>query len=457
LTLERLDERCLLTGAYLQTNLVSDIPHLARHTDPNLVNPWGLSASPDGKVRVSDNGTGLSTLYTGNGTALPQVVTIPPPAGSPPGTTAAPTGNVLNKTSDFVIRAGHRSGPATFVFATEDGTLSGWNPAVNRTDAILTVDNSASGAVYKGLAPGRNARGNFLFATNFHAGTIDVFDAHFHQVHLAGPFIDPQLPPPPIGQPGFAPFGIQNIGGNLFVTYALQQPGQHDDMAGPGNGFVDVFDTNGHLLRRFASHGTLDSPWGMAVAPDDFGPFSHALLVGNFGDGRVNAFNRTTGAFLGQLADTAGRPITIDGLWGLTFGSGNEEEGAPTLFFAAGINDEADGLFGTLQPTDRDAPGGGAASGSGRADIAAEAAALVALLPPRAEAPGLAVRSSVAAPADPTTGTGGQTALIPAPRLTDAVSARTVPREVIDRAFGEFQPSLFDHVLAPDLADALAV
>jgi uncharacterized protein (TIGR03118 family) len=200
------------------------------------------------------------------------------------------------------------------VFATEDGTLSGWNPEVDRSNAILKVDNSASDAVYKGLALGSNRHGNFLFATNFHAGTIDVFDSHFHQVHLAGSFIDPELPPPPIGQPGFAPFGIHNIGGDLFVTYALQNDEQHDDVAGPGNGFVDVFDTNGHLLQRFASHGTLDSPWGMAVAPGGFGAFSHALLIGNFGDGRINAFNRNAGVFLGQLADTAGQPITIDGL-----------------------------------------------------------------------------------------------------------------------------------------------
>jgi uncharacterized protein (TIGR03118 family) len=454
LTLERLDERCLLTGAYLQTNLVSDIPQLAHQTDPNLVNPWGISASPDGNVRVSDNGTGLSTVYTSNGTALSPEVTIPPPADSPHGTTAAPTGNVLNTTSDFVIRAGHRSGPATFVFATEDGTLSGWNPEVNRTHAILTVDNSASGAVYKGLALGSNAQGNFLFATNFHAGTIDVFDAHFHQVHLAGSFIDPQLPPPPIGQPGFAPFGIQNIGGNLFVTYALQKPGQHDDMAGPGNGFVDVFDTNGHLLRRFASQGTLNSPWGMAVAPDDFGPFGDALLVGNFGDGRTNAFNRTTGAFLGQLANTAGQPITINGLWGLTFGNGNEEDDAHPLFFAAGINDEGDGLFGTLTPVDTDAPG---RSAERRADSAGETAAPVALLPPLREGPSLAFQRPTAAPADATTRAGNQTGLIPTLRLMEPVPIRTAAREVIDQVFGDFQPSLLDHVLVSDLADAVAL
>jgi uncharacterized protein (TIGR03118 family) len=450
-----LDERCLLTGAYLQTNLVSDIPHLARHTDPNLMNPWGITISPDGNIRVSDNGTGLSTVYTSHGTARGPVVTIPPPPDSPPGTTAAPTGNVLNTTSDFVIRAGHRSGPATFVFATEDGTLSGWSPEVNRTNAILTVDNSASGAVYKGLALGRNGQGNFLYATNFHAGTVDVFDTHFHQVHLAGSFIDPQLPPPPIGDPGFAPFGIQNIGGNLFVTYALQNAEQHDDVAGPGNGFVDVFDTNGHLLRRFASHGTLNSPWGMVVAPDDFGPFSHALLVGNFGDGRINAFNRTTGAFRGQLADPAGEPITIDGLWGLTFSKRREEDDANTLFFAAGINDEADGLLGTLTPVDRDDPGSGGGSGSRRADSADETAAAIAMLPPRIEGSSLVVQSLMGALAEPMS--GNQTALIPTPRLIDMVSVRTLSRQVIARAFDALEPSLFDHGLGSDLGDIVAI
>src|SRR5262249_10473494 len=212
-------------------------------------------------------GTGLSTLYTSTGMALAQVVTIPPPAHSPAGTTAAPTGNVLNTTSDFVIKAHGESAPSTFVFATEDGTLSGWNPQVSPNDAILAPDKSASGAVYKGLALGSNAQGHFLFATNFHAGTVDVFDKHFHQVHLAGSFIDPQLPPPPLGSPGFAPFGIQTIGGNLFVTYALQKPGQHDDMAGPGDGFVDVFAYQSPIVQRCASAPTPHPPPGLAVGP----------------------------------------------------------------------------------------------------------------------------------------------------------------------------------------------
>jgi uncharacterized protein (TIGR03118 family) len=431
LRVERLEERLVLDGGYQQTNLVSDIPGMARHTDSNLVNPWGINVGPDGQVRVSDNGTGLSTAYTGNGKGVSPVVTIPPPMGSPPGTTAAPTGNVLNTTGDFVISEGHRSRPSSVIFATEDGTISGWNPEVDRNNAILKPDNSPSGAVYKGLALGRNAQGNFLFATNFHAGTIDVFDKNFHQVHLAGSFIDPNLPPPPIGTQGFAPFGIENIGGNLFVTYSFQKPGQHDDLAGAGNGFIDVFDTSGNFLKRFASHGTLNSPWGLAVAPDDFGKFSHDLLVGNFGDGRINAFNLTTGAFLGQLSDPAGQPITIDGLWGLTFSRGDGDDDNPTLFFAAGINDEAHGLFGTLRPADDDdPPEPGAVPSKGDPAFAPDTAALVAL-PPSAHA--------VAAPI---TGSGDHSVASSTLERLDAVSARAVSKEAIDQAFGDLQPGV---------------
>jgi uncharacterized protein (TIGR03118 family) len=438
LRVERLEERLVLDGGYQQTNLVSDIPGMARHTDSNLVNPWGINVGPDGLVRVSDNGTGLSTAYTGSGKAVSPVVTIPPPMGSPPGTTAAPTGNVLNTTGDFVISEGHRSRPSSFIFATEDGTISGWNQQVDRNNAILEVDNSASGAVYKGLASGRNAQGNFLFATNFHAGTIDVFDKNFHPVHLAGSFIDPALPPPPSGSQGFAPFGIQNIGGNLFVTYAFQKPGQHDDLAGAGNGFIDVFDTSGHLLKRFASNGTLNSPWGMTVAPGDFGQFSHDLLVGNFGDGRINAFNLTTGAFLGQLADPAGKPITIDGLWGLTFGKGGEDD-EPTLFFAAGINDEADGLFGTLRPAEgNDPPKPGPAPGNGAAAFAPNMAAVVA--PSFAKASG-SVQTTISVAADSRGSPLGP---------MDAVSARVISKQAIDRAFADLQASV-----GTDLAGSL--
>ena len=343
-------------GSYHQRNLVSDLPNVAKFQDPNLVNAWGLSHSSIGAWHVSDNGTGLATRYKSNGRGVPPTITIPPPS-STPGATAAPTGNVFNSTSDFVVTKGSASGPSQFIFATEDGTISGWNPSVDPTHAILAVDNAnvTSGPVYKGLALGHNGSGNFLFAANFRFGTVDVFDATFAKVSS---FTDTSLATdcPIPGPPAqcFAPFGIQNIGGNLYVTFALQDAVHHDDVGGPGNGFVDVFDTNGNLLRRLASQGTLNSPWGLALAPAHFGKFSHDLLVGNFGDGRINAFDPSTGAFLGQLEDQSGAPITINGLWGLAFGNGGLAGATNTLFFASGLNDEADGLFGSIEAVEND-------------------------------------------------------------------------------------------------------
>jgi len=337
-------------GSYEQTNLVSDIPGNAALTDANLVNAWGISSGPKTPFWISDNGTGVSTLYNvshpGHPVALSLVVTIPPPGGSPPGTTATPTGNVFNWTTDFTLSPLH---PSRFIFATEDGTISGWNPAVDPMNAILKVDNSASAAVYKGLAMGSNKSGNFLFATNFRAGTIDVFDKNFTPATLAGSFQDPSLPAcGPLQPPCFAPFGIANIGGQLYVSYAMQDSAKHDDAAGPGSGFVDVFDTNGHFIRRLISNGALNSPWGLVQAPNHFGQFSNDLLVGNFGDGHINAYNPHNGAFRGQLKDDNGNPITIDGLWGLAFGNDGAAGPSSTLFFTAGINKEADGLFGSL-------------------------------------------------------------------------------------------------------------
>jgi len=345
-------------GFYRQTNLVSDIPGMARVTDKNLVNPWGLSHSPTSPWWVSDNGMGVATVYKGDGTPFPVgsplVVTIPPPKGSPAGTTSAPTGNVFNSVNstnpgDFVVSENGKFGPSIFMFATEDGTISGWNPKVDPTNAILEVDNSTTkdqqgdvGAVYKGLATGHNTNGDFIYATNFRFGTVDVFDAHFAPATLAGPFTDPNIPA------GFAPFGIQNINGNLYVTYAKQDAKKHDDVAGPGNGFVDVFDTSGNLIKRLVSNGELDSPWGLTLAPNGFGRFGKDLLVGNFGDGHINAYEIDTGAFRGQLKDQRGNPITINGLWALGFGNGALAGPTDTLFFTAGINDEADGLFGSI-------------------------------------------------------------------------------------------------------------
>ncbi len=345
-------------GFYQQTNLVSDIPGMAKFTDLNLKNPWGLSHSPTGPWWVSDNNANVATVYKGDGTAfqvgtppMPLVVTIPLPGGGPGGT---PTGNVFNPVNstnpdDFVVRENGKSGASVFMFATEDGTISGWNPNVDGTHAIIAVDRSTvgQGAVYKGLAFGSSDNREFIYATNFRFGTVEMFNANFKRVRS---FTDQKLSHDcPLPGQCFAPFGIQNIGGNLYVTYALQKKDKHDDQSGPGNGFVDVFSTKGHLLRRLAAHGTLNSPWGLALAPDNFGQFSDDLLVGNFGDGRINAFDPDSGDFLGQLKDKEGNPITIDDLWGLAFGNGHLAGDTNTLFFAAGINDEADGLFGTIE------------------------------------------------------------------------------------------------------------
>jgi uncharacterized protein (TIGR03118 family) len=278
---------------------------------------------------------------------------IPLPPGSTSTSPSAPDGTVLNTTTGFVISEDGRSAPATSIFATEDGTISAWNQQVDPNNALLEVDNSGAGAVFKALTVGSNTQGTFLFATDFHNGTVDVFDSHFHQVQLAGSFSDPNIPR------GFAPFGIKNVNGTLFVTYAKQlAPDNHDDQAGPGNGFIDEFDTNGNLIERFASQGPLNSPHGIALAPADFGAFSNALLVGNFGDGRINAFDLKTGNFLGTLSDAAGRPIINVGIWGMTFGNGAGGTDKNTLYFAAGINGENDGLFGSISLANPDKAGG---------------------------------------------------------------------------------------------------
>ena len=331
--------------AVRQTDLVSDVAGAAA-MDPNLVNAWGIARGPTTPFWVADNHAGVSTLYDGAGhpfpVGQPLAVTIPPPAGSPEGTMAAPTGMVFNDTSDFLISAGSQSTPALFIFATEDGTVSAWNRDSGGT-AILTADESGSDAIYKGLALGHNATGNFLYATDFHNGRVDVFDKMFVATTLSGSFVDPHIPA------GFAPFGIANIDGSLFVTYAKQGENQEDDAKGPGNGFVDVFDTDGRLVRRFASQGPLNSPWGVVRAPAGFGSFGNAILVGNFGDGHINAFDPNSRQFLGAFTD-GHDPISIDGLWGLSFGNGATAGDANTLFFTAGPGEEAHGLFGSLQP-----------------------------------------------------------------------------------------------------------
>jgi uncharacterized protein (TIGR03118 family) len=271
------------------------------------------------------------------------------PQNPPNPTPAAPTGMVWNPTTNpmtaFLVPG--TSSPASFIWATEDGTISAWTGGLSPdpNNARLAVDNpnTTSGPVYKGLVFGTNVNGVFLFATNFRGGTVDVFDHNYQLVTTDGGFVDPDIPT------GFAPFGIENIDGNLFVTYALQKlPDKHDDMAGPGNGFVDVFDTDGHLLRRFASRGPLNSPWGVTRASFAFGRFSGDILVGNFGNGKIHAFN-SDGNFLGTLRDANGKPLAIDGLWKLTLGGGAKSS-SDTLYFTAGPNGEMDGLFGTITP-----------------------------------------------------------------------------------------------------------
>lgn len=322
-------------NTFQETDLVSDIPLRAATTDASLMNPWGIAFSPTSPFWISDNKTGLSTLYTGAGTKLGLEVTIPPPLGaSPP---AAPTGVVFNGGSAF-----HAD---RFVFASEDGTISGWRGALG-TSAELLVDNSAAGAVYKGLALGSMSSNTYLYASDFHNNRIDVFPS-LGAPALSGTFSDPTIPA------GYAPFNVQNIGGQLYVTYALQDAGAHDDVAGAGHGFVDVFDLNGNLVKRLVTGGVLDSPWGLARAPAGFGPFSGDLLVGNFGDGMINAFDPSTGNFIDALRDPASNPLTIEGLWGIDFGNGANGFLTNTLYFTAGIPGdgavEDHGLFGSVK------------------------------------------------------------------------------------------------------------
>jgi uncharacterized protein (TIGR03118 family) len=314
---------------------------------------------------IGDNASGCATLYDGTGVKVALQVPIPLPDNSvpstachaastqtnpPPPTPAAPTGLVWNPTTTFLVPG--TSTPASFIFATEDGTIAAWANGASQNpnnQAVIAFDNSGSGAVYKGLVFGTNPRGVFLFATNFNAAKIDVFapngSAGFRLAtsqEVEGAFADPNIPP------GFAPFGIENIDGDLFVSYAKQNAEKHDDVAGPGFGFVDVFDTDGNLLRRFASRGPLNSPWGMTRASFAFGRFRGLVLVGNFGNGKINVFS-SQGQFIDELDRPNDKPLVIDGLWKLILGGGRNSS-SDTLYFTAGPNHETNGLFGTITP-----------------------------------------------------------------------------------------------------------
>jgi uncharacterized protein (TIGR03118 family) len=345
------------------------VVHTAANFDPGLVNPWGISESGSSPFWISDNGAGTTTLYNTAGQPQTLVVSIPAP-DDPLGSGGAPTGqafNIASAQNAFPVTGVNAGGaattlPATFLFATEDGTILGWNggvfpasvppppPSPPNKHAIIAVDNSASDAVYKGMAIAVDSTGAaLLYATNFRAGTVEVYDGGFHPVNLpSDAFTDRHLPR------GYAPFNIVPVTVNglteLFVSYAKQNGEKKDDVAGQGHGIVNTFDPAGHLLRRFARHGQLDSPWGMALAPGGFGEFGGDLLIGNFGNGHINAYDVMTGHFRGKVRGLHGKAIVIDGLWALKFGNGGNGGDANTLYFTAGPNSEADGLFGSLKP-----------------------------------------------------------------------------------------------------------
>jgi uncharacterized protein (TIGR03118 family) len=333
--------RAATSGIYHQTNLVSDEPGVALITDPNLVNPWGISMSGSSPFWVANNGSGTATLYAGdvNGspfTKNPLVVTIP--AGVPTGTVF----NTDTAPTDFVVSNGVQSARAVFLFASQVGVVSGWNPAV--PPATQAREGGHNDAVYTGLAIGQVGTATFLYAADFEHRKIDVYDRLFHVVTtLDGSFSDPNIPN------SYSNFNIQNIGGKLYVSYAQQSHKSPDEETDKGSGFVDVFDTSGHLLQRLIKGNHLKAPWGMALAPGNFGEFSDALIVGNFGDGQLHAYDPDSGKYLGEFKHEDGKTIVIDGLWGITFGNGGNGGDRNALYFASGPDDEMHGLFGSLR------------------------------------------------------------------------------------------------------------
>jgi uncharacterized protein (TIGR03118 family) len=324
-------------NSYTVTPLVSDQPGVAANTDPNLVNAWGLTSSPTSPWWVSDNGTDKSTLYRGSDGA-PQGGPLVVDVGG------GPTGTVFNPTAGFALPPAAGGGKALFIFDSEDGTVSGWNMAQG-TNSIVVADRSSVDAIYKGLAIANTNAGPRLYAADFHNARVDVFDGSFGLV--PGGFVDPSLPS------GYAPFGIQTIGDRVFVTYAKQDADAKDEIAGQSLGFVDAFSTAGTLLGRVAQHGQLNAPWGLALAPSSFGRFGGDLLVGNFGDGQINAYEELPNghfAHRGELRSAGGGSLSIDGLWALQFGKAGNNGPAGTLFFTAGPDEEAHGLFGSITP-----------------------------------------------------------------------------------------------------------
>jgi uncharacterized protein (TIGR03118 family) len=331
-----------LTDAALASNGVI----AAAHTDSNLQNAWGVAAAPGGPFWIADNNSNEATVYDGNGTPQSLVVSIPAGTNGP----ANPTGQIYNGTTDFVITTGAGSAPAQFIFAGEGGTITGWAQSVSGAAATIAYDDGAGGAVYKGLALANNGTANQLYATDLHNAKVDVFNAQFQKVAIAGAFVDPMIPA------GFAPFGIQLINNQLFVTYAQQDATAHDEVLGAGLGYVDVFDLNGTLVKRFASAGVLNAPWGIAMAPAGFGSAAGKLLIGNFGDGAINRFDPVTGNSLGAISLASGKQLAVPGLWTLAFGNGAPTQPASSLFYTAGPNNQTGGVFGRIDAVTSSSP-----------------------------------------------------------------------------------------------------
>jgi uncharacterized protein (TIGR03118 family) len=329
-------------NSYRVRRLVADQPGHAAATDPNLVNAWGLAAGPTSPWWVNAADSDVSTLYDGKGAIVPLVVDV---AGGP-------TGLVFNGGTNFVVSDGPTSGASLFLFATEGGTINGWNPAVPApspsTQSFVVADRSGVDANYKGLAIASTADGDFLDATDFHNARVDMFDGTFNVVSTSTTFVDPGVPD------GYGPFGIQTIGDTIFVTYAKQDADAEDEVVGGGRGFVDAFETDGTFIGRVASRHRLNAPWGLAMAPADFGRFSGALLVGNFGDGLIHAFrSAANGSYrvVGVLRNRHGKVLSVDGLWAIAFGNDDAAGPSNALYFTAGPDEEAHGLFGRISPT----------------------------------------------------------------------------------------------------------
>ena len=334
--IEALEPRKLFS-TYAQTNLVSDGFVSAAHTDVNLKNPWGIAFSASEPFWISDNGSGKTSVFDASGDTE---LTVSIPGGG--GGTAGPTGQVANTSSGFVISKAGQSAPATFIFAGVDGAITGWSENVDPSNAVIAADNSAASAVYTGLAIGTLKHKPILYTADFHNGVVAMYDGNFHHMKQHSAFSDPDLPA------GYAPFNVQNLGeGIIGVTFAkVGSDGR--DAKGRNHGIVDLFSTNGVLLRRMARGNELNSPWGITFAPADFGQFSNDLLVGMLGSGRVAAFQPKTGKFLGYINDSTNLPIANPGLWAITFGNDGSAGSSDTLFFTAGLNNEADGLFGKI-------------------------------------------------------------------------------------------------------------